>query len=59
LFDEGALRSFITERLAADLALPMRNREFVKLAAFGETWTKDATLRKEECISKQTEGAYL
>jgi len=35
LFDDGAQRSFITERLAADLALPMQNREFVKLAALG------------------------
>jgi len=52
-FDEGAQRSFITEHLAADLALPMHNREFVKLAAF------EKNMDQGRYFEKQIQGAFL
>jgi len=56
LFDEGAQRSFITEHLAADLALPMQNREFVKLAAFGENMDRGRCFEKGRAYLKTDTG---
>ena len=57
LFDEGAQRSFITEHLAAELALPMQNREFVKLAAFGENMDKGRYFEKGRVYLKTDAGS--